>query len=222
MTAGDQKLPFWLHSYLLPQDLESISQAVRQAEIQTSGEIIPMVVRQSTGVRHVPLLIGLIIFSGLLIFDLEAKLYDQNEYYVWMLPLFFAASYFLGALLAKIPRIAGLFLSDKDMMVDVLERAEIEFYRGRFNKTEKQTGILIFISFFEHRAVVLADKGIASRLPQQTWDEVVHLLTAELKNKNLHQGLIKAIGKCGEILAKEFPAGKVNPDEISNQLVIKD
>lgn len=101
-------------------------------------------------------------------------------------------------------------------------RAELEFYRHYQNQTQNRTAILLFISLLERRAVVLADKAIAEKLPAETWSEVVHLMTSELKHKDLSTGFIRAIQKCSEILSHHFPNQKHNPNELCNQLVIKE
>lgn len=105
-------------------------------------------------------------------------------------------------------------------LVDI--RAELEFYRHYQGKTEHRTAILIFVSLLEHRAVVLADKAIAQKLPPETWTQVVQLLTEEMKKKDLATGMIRAIEKCSQILTEHFPAQKENPNELSNSLVIKE
>jgi putative membrane protein len=222
VTAGNSVIPLWLRRYLKFGDRDIISHAVKQAESKTSGEIIPMVVRQSMPTGHVPLFIALVIFSALLIFDLESHLSDWGQGFTYALPLFIFISYLVGHVLAKIPAIRRLFLNKQDMTQAVHERAELEFYRGRFDQTAGHTGVLIFVSIFERRVVVLADKSISAKLQPQIWDDVVALIIKELKNKDLTTGLIKAIKVCGDILAKEFPASAHNANEISNQLVIKD
>lgn len=105
-------------------------------------------------------------------------------------------------------------------LVDV--RAELEFYRHYQNRTQGHTAILLFVSMLEHRAVVLADKAIASKLPPETWDEVVRLMTSELKHKDLTSGMIKAVQKSAQILSQHFPAHPENKNELGNQLVIKE
>jgi putative membrane protein len=75
------------------------------------------------------------------------------------------------------------------------------------------------VSLLEHEVEVLADKGINEKVPQGTWDEVVRILTAELKAGQACEGFCKAIEHCGAILAEHFPPNTDDKDELSNRLV---
>lgn len=132
------------------------------------------------------------------------------------------------SVLGKIPWYAQgrmgqkLFFSDDYMKVSADLRAELEFYRSRVHNTRKKTGILLFLSFYEHRAVVLADKGIADQLPATTWDEIVRLMTSSVKKKQLGQGLRQAIQRCGDILIQHFPQVDADENQLCNKLRILD
>ena len=77
----------------------------------------------------------------------------------------------------------------------------------------------------ERRAYVLADEGIAKRLPPETWDGVIALLLSGLKNKNLAEGFCAAIEKCGSLLEQHFPkelsSNSAENNQIQNHLIIK-
>ena len=47
--------PKWIRSRLSSEDLKSIEEAVGKMEQKTSGEIVPMIVRRSSTVGHIPL-----------------------------------------------------------------------------------------------------------------------------------------------------------------------
>lgn len=115
-----------------------------------------------------------------------------------------------------------LLFSKQYLNVSADLRAELEFYRSRVFNTKKKTGILLFMSFYEHRAVVLADKGIADLLPGNTWDEVVKILTSAVKTNQLADGLTQAIQKCGDILIRHFPQNDPDENQLCNRLRILD
>lgn len=52
--------PSWARSVLKPEDLPKISEAVRRAEMKTTGEIVPVIVHRSSVVGHVPLMFTLV------------------------------------------------------------------------------------------------------------------------------------------------------------------
>ncbi len=102
------------------------------------------------------------------------------------------------------------------------QRAELEFYRAGINGTSRRSGILLFVSFAEHRAVVLADKVIADKLPASTWNEVLTVLLAGIKSGRAGQGYIDAVNHSAKILAQHFPEIVSDENELSNRLVIKE
>ncbi len=106
----------------------------------------------------------------------------------------------------------------RDLQLLTEMRAEIEFFEAGLNKTEGRTGILLYVSLAEHRAVVLADKGIDKKVDEETWKQIVDRLVAAAKSDDLAKGITDAVDSCVEILAKEFPPVQHNPDEVSNRV----
>ncbi len=220
MAVGKKNL--WLKRCLKSGDLERIQMAVKIAESKTTGEIVPMLVQRSTPVGHLPVVLALIGFVFFLLLDLEWIFHSADQRYFWLIPGFFILSFLLAIPIAKFLCVQRWLTSKTDQEVEVWEKAELEFYRGRFTETSKHTAILLFVSLMERKVVVLADKGISSKLPPETWKEVVQLLTTQLKQKKLALGYVNAIEKCGQILAQYFPAEAHDKNEIPNGLVVRD
>ncbi len=193
-------------------EIQKIEQAVAIAERGTSGEIIPMLARRTTEDDSVTFKLLTLFFS------LSPMMLWQTPSSWEALAGFFAVSLLLSWLLAKTSWVYRVFSRWIDPQV--WQRAELEFWRGRFVHTEKRTGILIFVSLFEHRVVVLADQGISKKLSQDTWDNVVSLLLAQIKKGDLAQGFVDAVQECGRLLSQHFPAETSNANELSNKLRI--
>ncbi len=62
---------------------------------------------------------------------------------------------------------------------------------------------MIFISFFEHEVVVLADKGINDVVDQSKWDEIVNGLVEAIRDDKIVDGLEQAITRCGAVLLEK-------------------
>lgn len=80
------------------------------------------------------------------------------------------------------------------------QRAENAFLEEEVFNTRHRTGILIFISFFEHEVIVLADRGISKVVEQKVWDKLVNDLTDHIRKGKVIEGLEATIKRCGEIL----------------------
>lgn len=103
----------------------------------------------------------------------------------------------------------------------VAQRARRCFAEQGLTRTRGRTGILIFVALLEHRVVVLADEGIDRVLdPDESWQQVVELAVAGLREGRAVAGLEAAVRRCGEILARHLPAGPADPDELPDRLVV--
>ena len=94
--------------------------------------------------------------------------------------------------------------------------ASLAFREAGLVETRDRTGILIYVSLLEHRVVVLADRGIDSRVEPGTWDAVVARIVTGIKADRAEEGLADGIRLCGEILASRFPPRPDDTNEIPN------
>ncbi|MDZ4662379.1 MAG: hypothetical protein SGJ18_12265 [Pseudomonadota bacterium] len=212
----------WVERHLSKDDLLEIEKATASAELKSSGEIVAVLVKRSTPVGHVlPLMfLALVLIAIIMGADQKLKYYFD---FGWGVELFLLVGILtLAYFLAKLERVQRFLTSTEDMSKEVMERAELEFYHSSIKSTEGNTGLLLFISFMERQAVVLADKAISDKCGKETWNEVIKILIDGIRQKNMKAGIINGINRCGEILTQHFPASYKNPNELSNHLVVKD
>jgi putative membrane protein len=82
--------------------------------------------------------------------------------------------------------------------------------------------VLLFVSLFEHRAVVLADRGIDAHVGPRAWDAVDRAIIAGLRRGSLREGLVDGIRSAGELLARHVPApAERDPNELPDRLVVR-
>jgi putative membrane protein len=197
-------------------ELQRIEQAVTAAEQKTSGEIVPMLVNASSRYAEIDLAgvsIGLVVgtLAAFIWHDPWASIHSQL---LW--PLAGAAA---GYALCCIPSVKRRLIPNQ-RIGDAVELRSLAAFTGQgLHHTKAETGILIFVSVFEHRVIVLADRGINEKVEVGTWEEIVSIIAAGLKSGRACDGLCKAIERCGEILAQHFPRAADDRDELSNKLV---
>jgi putative membrane protein len=102
------------------------------------------------------------------------------------------------------------------------QKAVEQFLAQSLHTTKGRTGVMIYVSFAERYAEVIADSGIYQKVPQTTWRELVDTLTAHLARGERVEGFVTAIETCGKILAKHFPPGIIDHDELPNHLILLD
>lgn len=216
------KIPRWLSGYIKTNDVDTIETAVKAAEKKTSGEIVPIIVHRSSTTGHIPIILVL-LFSTIYF---STGLWEMQLFLgvsPWLVaPGNIAIGLLLTLYLSRRDTIARLLTPKQDLITQCEQRALVEFYNHRVHHTEAATGILIFISILEHRAVVLGDESISKKLPPETWDAIVNTLTSGIKQKQTLKGLISAIDMSGIHLQQHFPRAVDDRDELENHLVIKE
>jgi putative membrane protein len=211
------EIPDWIEKLLTPEDRAKVSEAVRLAERRTRGEIVPVIVRSSTPVRGV--MVSTILFFIALFGFLEQH-FSHDE--PWSFVIALGLALILGFVFSQIPFVQRFFLIDSDERKCVMERAELEFYREGVHRTQERIGVLIFISLLERKVVILADQGVAEKLPHNAWVEVIERLVGKIRDGHLAEGLTRAIEECTELLAPRFPRLERDENELPNDLVLKE
>lgn len=86
--------------------------------------------------------------------------------------------------------------------------------------TEANSGILIYVQLVDHRVEILADRGIARRVPQEAWDAICRRMEEAFRLKAYRRGALEAIDEASRLLVLHFPARDKNPDELPNQPLV--
>jgi len=74
--------------------------------------------------------------------------------------------------------------------------------------------VLIYLQLVDRRIEIVADRGIAKRVPQTAWDEMCRDLEAALRAGRWKEGILATIGQATRLLAAHFPARQENPNEL--------
>jgi putative membrane protein len=189
-----------------PAELERIKNAVKTAESKISGEIVPVFVEKSshyTIANYRAALIGAAaVFFLIVIFDRyvpSLAVYDPVLIFVLVM-----LGGFIGAMISHfVNPVKRLMLSQSYMDLATRKRAQSAFLEEEVFNTRQRTGIMIFISFFEHEVIVMADKGISKVVEQKEWDAIVRKIIENVKKGKITDGIEAAILRCGEILLEK-------------------
>lgn len=213
--------PKWWMTYLSESEVAHIESAIAESESRTSGEIVPVIVRSSIAKGHVPwmcFLVLLLIFWSLTPFVMD--LFPGFGTLAWeavSLVISAAGALFLSCL-AIIQR---ALTPESDERQAVERRALLEFHLSRIMETEHRTGVMIFISLLERKAVILADKTISAKIPDEAWKKTVMTLASRLRNGDFKDGLVTAIKQVGDTLSIDFPPISGKSNELPNDVIFK-
>ncbi len=193
-----------------------ISETIKSVEKKTAGEVAVMVVDSSEEYREAEILGGISLGS---LFAFVITFYFFHSSIWWYIPLsfvmFFPASFFFH----KIPELKTAFISKKRQEKAVFQRALRAFYEKGLYKTRQNTGVLFFISLFEHKVWVLADKGIYEKIRQEKLNNFAKKITEGIKQKRACDALCEAIIEAGELLALHFPITPEDINELTDKVI---
>ena len=207
-------------------DLQRIKDAVKLAEEKISGEIVPVIVERSGRyliANYKGSLIGAsLAFMTMIVLDRYIITDASNTLFYDPVFIFFIV--ILGGVVgALIPHFSEgarrLLLSQGYMDQTTRQRAENAFLEEEVFNTRQRTGIMIFISFFEHEVMVMADRGISKVVEQKQWDMIVAELVAQIRAGHAIEGLEAGIRRCGDLLLeKGFKKTDDDINELSDDL----
>ena len=215
-------------------DHDRVSAAVSAAEATTAGEIVTIVTERSDGYTDVALAwAALIAATALLALSLLPAFYlgliDRitgtwaNEWTageIFLVALAVATLKFLGILLIQLwPPLKYALIPGAVKSRRVLVRAITCFKVGAERRTHGRTGILIYLSLREHRAEIVADAAIASKVAPEVWGEAMAAMLAEIKAGRLADGMIAAVERVGAVLAEHFPRAENDINELPDRLI---
>jgi uncharacterized membrane protein len=100
------------------------------------------------------------------------------------------------------------------------QRAEQVFAEMRVWDTAENSGVLIYVQLLDHAIEIVADRGIAARVPQSEWDAICRAMEAQFRRREFVPGAVEGIGHATALLSQHFPAGAHNADELPNRPVI--
>lgn len=91
--------------------------------------------------------------------------------------------------------------------------ARLQFLEQGLHRTTDRLGVLLFISLAERYVEILVDDGVARRIDNVIWQDMVGTFVQRVRKGELEPGLVACLDSIGEQLAAIFP-----PTHDGNQL----
>lgn len=204
-------------TFFTEADKKRIADAVRAVERRTAGEVAVMVVDQSDAYPEGQILAGGLI--GSLLALAATELFWDGALWVFVVSALVLMP-LCGWLVQYLPDVKRFFTPNDRLELQVQDRALTAFYEKGLYKTRDESGVLFFISLFEHKVWVLADKGIYEKIRQETLQAYARDIAAGIKDGKAADMLCQAIADVGEILARHFPVKTGDINELSNEVII--
>ena len=208
--------------FLSDPERQKVMAAVKEAEKHTSGEIVPMVVSASYRypMANVIGAAALALPASLLLTPFIGGRLWIGTQNMWLFLGFMVVLF--GVFHEIVKRTYWLkrwFISQREIDEEVEEAALTGFFKEGLYRTREETGVLVFISVFEHKVWILADRGINEKINPGQWDDIVNIIVDGIKRKQPAESICQAVQKIGDLLKKHFPVGPDDTDELQNLIV---
>lgn len=216
-------------------DRKRINECVGAAEARTSAEIVPMVATSSGRYDRAEDLVGLWMGIVLMILtavfwpaptvSMESGSWDKDPSLLQAGKLIVAmlVGFLLGvAAGSRIGSVRRMFTPAKQMQEEVQQSARTIFFDKRIHHTASGSGLLIYVSLFEHIAVILADQHVLNSLGQTALDELCGVLTDALKANSPADSICKTIEMAAQKLAIAMPPQSTDVNELPDSLITID
>ncbi len=217
-------------------DHDRVTAAVRLAETGTDGEIVTIVAASSDRYHDVSLhyaVLAMLLVPALLAFrpsvaeNIHTRLVDPwaqaqapavGTLFGIALILMVLVFLLVRLLLAWAPlRLAVTPGPTKTRRVR--RRALMLFRAGAEKRTRGSTGVLLYLSIAEHRAEIIADDAIHSRVAPETWGEAMAAVIAGVRDDRPGDGMADAVARIGAVLTDHFPRSGKPVNELPDRLI---
>jgi uncharacterized membrane protein len=101
---------------------------------------------------------------------------------------------------------------------DLESRARHRFERLGMTNTAERNGVLFYIAPAVRRFQILGDSGIHERCGPDFWKEVAAEMEESFRRGEFTEGVVRGVGKVGDLLTRHFPRSKADQNELPNAI----
>jgi putative membrane protein len=203
-------------------EVEAVRRAVAAAETTAAGEIVPYVVGESDTYAAAAwrgVAVGA-LGGPLLAWGAARGLgwWADTAFLAMVVPAALGGAVGLWAL-HVLPTLRRWLAGSHTIELRTRQRAAQAFLEQEVFRTRERNGILLFLSLFERRVVVLADSGIHARVGEEEWKRLIGRIVAGIRSGDASSALVAAIRECGELLTSHgLRRSPGQPNELGDDL----
>ncbi|MDG2533369.1 hypothetical protein P6144_06915 [Sphingomonas sp. HITSZ_GF] len=219
---------------LTDQDRQAVTDAVTAAELTTNGEIVTVVAGRSDPYHDVALhwaVLAMLLVLALLAWQpwpaewLHTRFVDNwaqvvpARWYLTIALVLMAATFLVVRVVLALDALRLLLTPGATKTRRVHRRALALFRAAAEKRTRGSTGVLVYLSLAEHRAEIIADEAIHSRVTADVWGAAMAALIKGVKDKHAGDGMAEAVRQIGLVLAEHFPRSEDDVNELPDRLI---
>lgn len=101
---------------------------------------------------------------------------------------------------------------------DSIAAATAEFERLGMTRTRQRNGVLIYVAPRSQKFAVLGDEAVHQRCGAEFWKTLAAQMEEQFRNQEFTRGIVLAVNKAGDLLAKEFPRRADDRNELPDKV----
>jgi putative membrane protein len=198
-----------------------VTAAIKKAERRTSGEIVVIAARQSDDYIHVPLHIAAALALAVpFVLPLLARFFPWTAVSLFWVFLVQLVVFIVVAVILSFAPLRYYVTPKRLMHKYAHANAASQFLAVNLHGTDGRTGVLVFVSLLERYCEIIGDTAISSKVGRAEWQSIIDDILPIMHGGNVSDGLAHAVERCGEVLAKHFPPGAPNPNELPDHFIV--
>lgn len=210
-----------MKSGLSENDKDLLEKRIAEAEKLTKTQIVLATVRRSDCYREIPWKAFALGASaaGLLVLSLDLIFFGwlRNTTVIISIVAILAIGALVALLTILIPGFAKWFLPDSRAETETRQYAESMFLSRELFATERRTGILLVISMFERKVVILPDIGLKDVVSKDDLKKIIALMKLPLAEYKFRQAMEIALNELIKILTVSTVEKYAN--ELSDKMI---
>ena len=207
---------------LSEDDKSQLEKRIAEAEKLTKIQIVLATVKRSDSYPEIPwkaFALGVSI-TGLLVFSLDMILFSwiQDIAVLVSVVAILAVAAFVVQMTILFPRFARLFLSGSRAESETRQYADSLFLSRELFSTVRRTGILLLISQFERKVIILPDKGLRNYVSDDDLKRIIGQMKRSLQQNKFRQAMEIALDEIIRI-AGQLPSDEQVKNELSDRII---
>lgn len=202
-----------------------LDQRIVEVEKKTGVQIVLAVIERSDAYAELPwkafALGSSVAGLGAVLLNLLRPGWHSNLTVLFAVVATLATGAACALLSIVLPAFARLFLAAHRAEVEAKQYAESLFLSRQVFATRGRTGLLLLLSMFEQRVVLLPDSGLRKRLSREAEQAVVDSITTSLVTGSVSAALANGLAGLEQILAATA-TGAARENELPNAIIEKE
>ena len=208
---------------LTEQERTDITSRVAALEARTGTQVVTVVVGKSDSYAEAPwkaFALGTGVAAlACVIWQLAEGGWSADTSRTWHVLVILIGGAFLALLAVLYSPFARLFVDRIRRDVEVVQFAQSLFFQRGLDRTRGRVGMLVLVSLFERKVLVLADEGFDGRIGTPDWAALTGRITFLLRHTGIATALRTGLSSLEAMLLERGFCGPGTGNELPNAVV---